>query len=452
MQVGEDLIGYLDRTPQPVAQALGRVVRASGQAERLEAVLKAAEVVTRYLAVTGLGSAAATRAAASPPLQVEAFSGNLSFGHFEAGARAAYSAVWDHPLRTLLREHLRPSKKNKGRASSAIEALVELRNQLGHALTPADEHRARAIFADIDPIGRLRDLLDGVTPVLELPIVAALAQDYRRGQYQARLSFYLGEGEPIPRQLSLSVGLFEWESPYLCTEQGLVPLSAGLLLHPQRDGRLGLHIIDGIRAEGVRYKSTYDNAVVETDRTLSDLSRWVQLPFDVSAAVPPCPFLEKIQVEDGRSLVGYVRGDPLPKDEAPAKIAVDGGKPGSTITSVQDFEEHANHAGLGLSYRDILYFLLQLGHRVELGEGGIRVVSGIENRVLLVAKLRPGPELALSIWPGAFPGREESEPVLYTLRPDQSADPVLDALRQLMEPSPAPVSTEHSGAEKARRS
>lgn len=434
MQVGEDLIGYLGRTPQPVSQALGRVVRANGQAERLEAALKAAEVVTRYLAVTGLGSAAATRDPASPPLQVESFSGNLSFGHFETAARAAYSAAWDHPLRFLFREHLRPSKKNKGSASAAIEALVELRNQLGHALTPADEHRARVIFAKSDPIGRLKDLLDGVAPVLELPVVAALAQDYRRGQYHARLAFYVGEGEPIPRQLGLSLGLFEWESPYLCTEQGLVPLSAGLLLHPQRDGRLGLHLIDGITPASARYKSTYDNAVIETDHTLADLSRWVQLPFSVEVPAQPCPCLEEIYVDDGRSLLGYVRGDSVSR-RTPEPLVTPTPAAGA-IANVRDFEEQANYMGLGLPYRDILYFLLELGHRVELGEGGIRVVSATGDRVLLAAKFRAGPELVLSIWPGAFPRGGEAEPLLFSLRPDQNADPVLKVLRDLIAPTP----------------
>jgi hypothetical protein len=410
------------------------VVRASGQVERLEAALKAAEVVTRYLAVTGLGSAASTRDPASPPLPVDSFSGNLSFGHFESAARAAYLAAWDHPLRLLFREHLRPSKKNKGSASSAIQVLVKLRNDLGHALTPADEHRARVIFAEKDPIGRLRDLLDGVAPLLELPVVAALAQDYRRGQYQARLSFYVGEGEPIPRQLGLSLGLFEWESPYLCTEQGLVPLSAGLLLYPQRDGRLGLHLIDGITQESARYKSTYDNAVIETERTLADLSRWVQLPFSVGTPAQPCPLLEEIYVEDGRSLLGFVRGDPIPcRAEEPPAMTI---SEGSVFGSVRDFEEQANSAGLGLPYRDIVYLLLEFGHRAELGDGGVRVVSQRENRVLVTAKLRSGPELVLTIWSGAFPNGSEAEPLVFSLRPEQTADPVLEVLRELVAPAP----------------
>jgi hypothetical protein len=233
MQVADDLIVHLTATPQPVAHALGRVVRAKGLPERLEACLKAAEVVARYLAVVGLASAAATRQLEAPPIRVEEFCGDLSFGSFEKAARAACAAKWDHPLRGRLRECLRSSKKRKALAGTHLESFVRLRNRLGHALTPADEPRARAICAEQDLIGALIDTIGSAEPILSLPLVVALEQQHRRGKFRARLAFHVGEGEPIPRDVVLSSGIYEWETPYLCTEHGLISLTPGLVFRPQ---------------------------------------------------------------------------------------------------------------------------------------------------------------------------------------------------------------------------
>ena len=438
MQVGDDLIAYLSVMPQPVALALGRVVRASGQVERLEACLKAAEVVARYLAVVGLASAAASREPGEPPPTVKHFCGNLSFGIFETAARASLATEWDHPVRSLFRECLRSTKKHKAAAGDKLASLIQLRNKLGHALTPADENRARVIFSEEDPIGGLIQLITGVNPILSLPLVVALNQEHRRGKFQARLAFYVGEGVPIPRNVFLDSGIFEWEAPYLCTEQGLVPLSPGLLFHPQADGRFGLYFIDGIEETSARYKSVTDNAIVDTGRTLSDLARWIALPFAVDPPVhPPCPMLEKVGAEDGRTLLGLLRGDPVPS------VSSTGREPGSTgdgrsinglasVLTVRDFETQASSVGLGSAFRDVTYFLLEQEHNLEVSDGAIRVTSSSEpNRVLLTAQLRPTPDLLLTIFPGAFQQDSDQNPLIHVLMPNQSADSALEVLRSL---------------------
>src|SRR5688572_8143694 len=121
VRVADDLIAHLSVTPQPVAQALGRVVRVNGLAPRLEACLKAAEVIARYVAVVGLASAASSNDAEVAPLKVEDFKGDLSFGSFEKAARAAYATKWNHPLRDRLRTCLRSAKMRKAPAGICLE-------------------------------------------------------------------------------------------------------------------------------------------------------------------------------------------------------------------------------------------------------------------------------------------------------------------------------------------
>lgn len=66
--------------PSPVAIACGRVLRARTAAERVNACLKAAEVLTRYIAAVAVASFASRDEDADAKLSE--LSGNLSFGHF----------------------------------------------------------------------------------------------------------------------------------------------------------------------------------------------------------------------------------------------------------------------------------------------------------------------------------------------------------------------------------
>jgi hypothetical protein len=369
---------------------------------------------------------------------VEGFCGDLSFGSFEKAPRAAYGVAWDHPLRDRLRACLRSTRTHKAVAGIRLEAFVQLRNELGHALTPADEPRARTIFAEEDPIGGLIEIITGVQPILSLPLVVALEQHHRRGRFLARMAFYAGEGEPIPREVVLGFGIYEWEVAYLCTEQGLIPLAPGLLFQPQTDGRFGLFLIDGIRETEVRYKSVYDNTTVSSDRTIPDLARWVALPF-----IPPRsshlqgPPIEQVGADDGRTLLALVRGDPVPattvqrpEDAATTEVAEDDTGAEGVLT-LGEFEHQANAAGVGSAYRDVIYFLLEMGHRAEVSAAGIRVVTASEpNRVLLTVSLRHGPELVVTILPGAFQTDEQNK-VVRVVKPGEAADEVIQMLKSL---------------------
>lgn len=455
MDVADDLLGRLGGAPQPIALALGRVVRASGLAARLEATLKAAEVIARYLAVVGLASAAATRPSDEHPLLIEDFRGDLSFGSFEKAARASYHTSWPHPLKDTFRECLRSARMRKAVGGERLEQLVQLRNDLGHALTHLDEPRARAISTEYSPITALAELLDGIKPVLRLPLLVVLNQEYRWGQVRARVAYYTGEGEPFPEDLVLANGVYEWECPYLCTESGLLPLFPGLPLFTRPDGRFGLYVVDAIRESGVRYKSVYDSSILTVEDRLPDIAHWVQVPFTVSYPddIQHRPPLESVRVGDGRSLYAFLSNEPIDSQSSEEADHIDtavdrassiSARAGTlTIPTLQAFEERANAAGLGSVYRDILYCMYAQDVRAEAAEGTVRVVTTTEpHRVLLLFALR-GPRLVVTYFPKAFAARDNGASTgdlqeetagsrAVEFAPSDTADPLVAELEGLL--------------------
>jgi hypothetical protein len=446
VNVAQELIPRLsDETPQPIALALGRVVRAVGTAERLDACIKAAEVVARYVAVASLASAASTREPSQQPPEVDSFVGNLSFGVFENAARASTSVDWTHPLREQLRVCLKSAKKRKAIAGQRLQAFVELRNDLGHAITHVDEARARTLFETNDPVGGLIDLLDGLGPVLACPLLVVLGQEHRRGRFLARVAFFAGEGEPIPQLLELRNPIFEWEMPYLCAPEGLIPLSPGLLYEPRSaDGRFGLFLLDGIDADSLRYKSVVDSGVLTRPEGVRDIAAWVRLPFapDPFEASATRPLLEPIKYVDGRTLHEYLSGaepSPADGDTEPEESATDNQEgrelaDTTTISTLRNFEQRANSVGLGAVYRDVVYFLAEKGAHAELSDQLVRVVTTDEPpRVLATIQQNPGPELSVALLLGPITSGRNEGSETHDFHPGDAADALIARMKSLLD-------------------
>ena len=176
MRLPQHLVPYLSTMPQPIALSLGRIARGSSRPEGLEACLKAAEMLARYLAVISLASAAATK----PPDQdlpvVEGFEGNLAFGTFVLAIRQAIAVSWEHPLREQLRAAMRTTKRHKAMAGVRLDEFVQLRNDLGHAITHVDDLRAASLFEQFDPIGALIECIEDLESVLRCPPLAVVRQ------------------------------------------------------------------------------------------------------------------------------------------------------------------------------------------------------------------------------------------------------------------------------------
>src|SRR4051794_33349108 len=90
--------------PQPLAMACGRILRAGSEQERLDATIRSAETLTRYLAVLAVSSFAARSDPAQPPPALFATweEKALSFGDFLSMVQVVAGAGGEHPLRTQL--------------------------------------------------------------------------------------------------------------------------------------------------------------------------------------------------------------------------------------------------------------------------------------------------------------------------------------------------------------
>jgi hypothetical protein len=440
VRVAQELVPHLsDATPQPVALALGRVVRALGNAETVDACIKAAEVIARYVAMAALASAASTRSSSDQPPEVDSFAGNLSFGVFENAARASAAVPWDHPLRAQLRLCLR---RRNAVAGQRLQAFVELRNAVGHAITHVDESRARTLIEAHDPVGGLLDLVQGLGPVLACPLLVVLSQEHRRGRCTAHVAFFAGEGEPIPQHIELKDPIFEWELPYLSTPAGLVPLDPGLVYAPRAaDGRFGLFLLDAINPSALRYKSVVDSSALTRPDGVAQIGAWVHLPF--ASTTSHAPELhsqpETIVCADGRTLLQYLSGTP-----PAAGNASDARKPGAGaadsdrsdtegISTLREFERRANSAGVGAVYRDVVYHLAERGARPELSGRSVRVATkGPPERIVATIELKPGPVLSVSLLLGAIASNSTATEQ-HDFQPGMTADALLDRLSGLMD-------------------
>jgi hypothetical protein len=437
MRLPQHLVPYLSTMPQPIALSLGRIARGSSRPEGLEACLKAAEMLARYLAVISLASAAATKPPEEDLPVVEGFEGNLAFGTFVLAIREAIAVSWEHPLREQLRAAMRSTKKHKAVVGVRLEQFVQLRNDLGHAITHVDDLRAASLFEQFDPIGALIECIEDLESVLRCPPLVVVRQEHRRQRLTAQVLFFVGEGDPIPNDIDLRTPVFDWEVAYLCTAAGLLPLSPGLALRPRPDGRRGIYLIDGIQGESIRYKGAFDNDVVVAPGVGQELSRWLG---GLHAATPTngVPLLEPVTCADGRSLFGFLRNEALPAGEVDAAKA-DAAKPDDAgeVRSVSSFEEAISSVGLGAAFRDIKFAMLQQGCRLESFPQGVRVVQEDTGRVLVVVQLQPGPTLLVTLQLGAFANAGEGT-TSFAVRPGQTADEVLERLRELMLEAPSP--------------
>ena len=126
--------------PQPMAAACGRICRARTTPERLDSILKCAEVVTRYFAAVAVSSfCARADGATDAPKGVEEFRGKLSWGHLLNLLRIMAGVSDEHPVKPWLVKPIKGKGKQKGLAGEELECLLNLRNRLGHNLMSLTE-------------------------------------------------------------------------------------------------------------------------------------------------------------------------------------------------------------------------------------------------------------------------------------------------------------------------
>ncbi|WPB80938.1 ATP-binding protein [Archangium violaceum] len=246
--------------PTPVAIACGRVLRARTAAERVNACLKAAEVLTRYLAAVAVGSFASRDDDAEAKLSE--LSGNLSFGHFLTTVQEVAGAKGDHPAGSLLAQGFKATKRNKetlrGKTDGALVSLLELRNELGHELRNLDEAKAAAIEAAKAPRGILVEALEGVEALLSKPLFVVEDQQWTREALVVRRLLLMGESsDPAPQSIKVgheTGGVGETGTPYLAVNRTCLQLPPWLLWGiDQARQNFALLFLDAVEEARARY-------------------------------------------------------------------------------------------------------------------------------------------------------------------------------------------------------
>jgi predicted DNA-binding protein YlxM (UPF0122 family) len=268
-------------------------------------VLKAGEVLARYAAVTALSSFASRPSAKPDENLLPRFAGNLSFGQFIAVAQCIARRTEDHPLAPVTTTSF-AAASGRGPAEAALVALLEVRNDLGHALRHLDSGRARSIERDADPLGFLMAALDACAPLLELPLLIVEQQILDQGAVTARCLHLIGEAAPFPEEIALTVGVHFASRPYIAVSDGLISLSPGMIWEPIR-GVEDICMIEAVHGDSVIFRSSRDSSRVKDSELIAEVGPWRD-----GAAGP----LEPVRLLDGASVIEHLTGREPPVPDA----------------------------------------------------------------------------------------------------------------------------------------
>lgn len=270
--------------PSPVAIACGRVLRARTAAERVNACLKAAEVLTRYIAAVAVASFASRDEDADAKLSE--LSGNLSFGHFLTMVQEVAGAKGNHPAAPLLAQGFKTTKRNKetlrGKTDAALVALLELRNGDGHDLRNLDEAKAIAIESNVAPVGTLLAALEGVEALLSKPLFVVENQEWTHEALILHRLVLMGESDPTPESIKVNrdAGVRATRAPYIAINMSCLQLPPWLLWGIDHERQnFSLLFLDAVGGGRARYRTLdgstqdHDDGIAGTVRELCSGSK-----------------------------------------------------------------------------------------------------------------------------------------------------------------------------------
>jgi predicted HTH transcriptional regulator len=212
--------------PQPIALSCGRICRARYSQEQLDAILKCAETVTRYLAAVAMSSFSAREdAGIAVPKGLSNFAGNLSFGHFLGAVQGIASINSTHPLKDALNAAFKSKKGGSGPADTSLSTLLKLRNQLGHDLMSISEAKATSIFKEQAPDEDLKVALGALDSIFRLPLFVVEEQRVESKKIIARRLLLMGESQdPLPEEIEMNADLERTRSLYIGLPDGVLCL------------------------------------------------------------------------------------------------------------------------------------------------------------------------------------------------------------------------------------
>lgn len=280
--------------PMPVAMACGRVLRARTPQEKIDASLRAGEILARYLAAVALSSFSARDGGeelALPPLE-----GNLAFGHFLSLIQQVSKLNTAHPARPYIDAGFKPKKGTAlGVTDAALQALLELRNELGHQLDTLHHARAQSILGRKDPEAALAAALAGVEGLLCLPLFVIEDQQLIKKTICVRRLLLMGESaDPTPDEIELEVGVDELRIPYLAAGKTLLRLPPALVWDIiEERANYQILFVDQLNGNNLVYKTVAADQKVGSTQSANELNQLC------SGLKRPA---EEVRLRDGRHL------------------------------------------------------------------------------------------------------------------------------------------------------
>jgi hypothetical protein len=280
--------------PQPVAIACGRVLRVRSDSERLDACLRAGEVLARYITAVALSSFGARDG--GDGLNISVLDGNLSFGHFLSAAQQVANVEVPHPAASYLAAGFKPKKGQvSGVTYSALEALLNLRNELGHQLQTINAPKAQALLQERKPDIHLAEALRGVDGLLMLPLFVVEDQQLVQRVIRARRLLLMGESaDPPPEEIEVTEGVEDLGVPYVAIGATLIKLPPILVWElVQQRANTRLLFLDKVSPQASRYKT------VEGDEVTGAPDRAAEV---IGLCSGKKRHSERVQLRDGRHL------------------------------------------------------------------------------------------------------------------------------------------------------
>ena len=212
--------------PQPIALSCGQICRARNSQEQLDAILKCAETVTRYLAVVTISSfSARDDANVAIPNGLSNFTGNLSFGHFLSVVQGITTVNCSYPLKDALVAAFKGKKGSSESANARLTKLLNLRNQLSHDLRSSSEAKATSIFKEQAPHEDLKVALGALDSIFRLPLFVVEEQRVESKKIIARRLLLMGESQdPLPEEIEMNADLERTRSLYIGLPDGVLGL------------------------------------------------------------------------------------------------------------------------------------------------------------------------------------------------------------------------------------
>ncbi len=316
--IEEDFKKWMMTYPQPIATSLSRLVGNRTGLYILDNSLKAAEVTTRYVAACSLASFAARTNAGADGISIPPLEGNLAFGTFNQVIDQIRGKQVEHPLKSAIQVY---SKNKPGILDTARQEsiaiwlghLIELRNELDHALDGTTEAKARTIIRNDKPLELLHAILKYFEPLLGCPLFIIDEQRYEQETISAQILWLMGESkDPIPEEIQLKPGVRFTCHPYIAIDKRILDLNPQLIWEsvPNRAYN-GLLFFDGVYETEINYKS------LESEKQEFNGNSVLRLNEITSGQAHTC---EEVTLIDNRHLAQVWRAEQKRRIEAVAVL------------------------------------------------------------------------------------------------------------------------------------